>query len=137
MARSASTLRVLKHGLSSLSTLGRKRRFVAGTGSSSKERNYRRRFFGFVVRLDVCKIESERRRSFKKNEPQAIGRTKGLTQLATKVYAIVAGPTTPVALKLTPRNVSDAPVGREIFRNLNTKRLKSKSVLMDRAYEGD
>ena len=50
---------------------------------------------------------------------------------------IVAGPTTPVALKLTPGNVGDAPVGREILRNLNVKRLKSKFVLLDRAYEGD
>jgi len=39
-----------------------------------------------------------RRRLFKKNGPQTIGRTKGLTQLATKVYAIGADPTTPVAL---------------------------------------
>ncbi|MBR2002754.1 MAG: IS5 family transposase, partial [Thermoguttaceae bacterium] len=55
----------------------------------------------------------------------------------TKIHAIVAGPTTPVALKLSPGNVGDAPVGREILRNLNVKRLKSKFVLMDRAYEGD
>ncbi|MBP3556349.1 MAG: IS5 family transposase, partial [Thermoguttaceae bacterium] len=73
--------------------------------------------------------------ALKKNGPQAIGRTKG--GRTTKIHAIVAGPTTPVALKLTPGNAGDAPVGREILRNLDVKRLKSKFVLMDRAYEGD
>lgn len=34
-------------------------------------------------------------------------------------------------------NVGDAPVGREILRSIDIKRLKSKFVLMDRAYEGD
>ena len=46
-------------------------------------------------------------------------------------------PTISVALKLAPGNVSDAPVGRKLLRNLDVKRLKSKFILMDRAYEGD
>lgn len=75
--------------------------------------------------------------ALKKNGPQAIGRTKDVKQLATMVRAIVAGPTISVVLKLLLGNVSDAPVGREILRNLDVRRLNSKFVLIDRAYEGD
>ena len=57
----------------------------------------------------------------------------GAKRLATKVRAIVARPTLPVALKLSPGNVGDAPVGRDILRNLDVKRLKPKFVLMVRA----
>ena len=72
-----------------------------------------------------------------KNGSQALRRTKGVKQLATMVRAIVAGPTIPAALKLTPGNVGDEPVGRELLRSLDVKRFKPKFVLMDRANAGD
>ncbi|MBQ7111283.1 MAG: transposase [Thermoguttaceae bacterium] len=50
---------------------------------------------------------------------------------------MVAGPTLPVALKLSPGNVGDAPVGRKLIRSLDVKRLSSKFILMNRAYESD
>ena len=45
----------------------------ASFGGSSKRRTYRRRLFDFIPRLNVCKIESERRQSFKKTGVEANG----------------------------------------------------------------
>ena len=134
MARVAVLLRALEHGLSSLSTLGRKRRFVACAGSPSKRRAYRRRFS--ILALDS---------TFVKASPCAAGALKKRTagDRSDKGWSHDQD-------SRDPRRSDDAGRPKTLAwerqrrarrarnpRSLNVKRLKSKFVLMNRAYEGD
>ncbi|MBR4834970.1 MAG: IS5 family transposase [Thermoguttaceae bacterium] len=71
--------------------------------------------------------------TFVKSSPSAAGALKKRAASdrsdeggrATKIHAIVAGPTTPVALKLSTENAGDAPIGRYFTETLALNDLNS------------
>lgn len=119
-------MRDLEHALASLSTLDRKRYLVACVGSSLKRRIYRRRSFGVVVGLDVCKIESRRVAGALKK------RSVGARTVARPGF-VRSSPERMLSLG----DISRAPVGRKRRRNLDVKRFRFKLVLMELVCEGE
>ncbi|MHB2007267.1 MAG: IS5 family transposase [Acidobacteriaceae bacterium] len=72
--------------------------------------------------------------AFKKNGPQAIGKSRGGWN--TKIHLVAADARTAITFALSPGNAHDAPEGRELLQELGPMP-KGLPMSMDRAYEGD
>jgi transposase len=72
--------------------------------------------------------------SFKKNGPQAIGKSRGGWN--TKIHLVAANARTAIIFCLSPGEAHDAPVGRQLLLELGPLPVEVPLV-MDRAYESD
>src|SRR5580658_4061888 len=77
---------------------------------------------------------SRRNRRFKKNGPQAIGKSRGGWN--TRIHMVAADARTAVVFALSPGNDHDAPHGRALLEELGPVP-EGLPMLMDRAYEGN
>ncbi|MFT3790394.1 MAG: IS5 family transposase [Rudaea sp.] len=89
-----------------------------------------------VVSLDstIVKVHPDGTGAFKKNGPQAIGRSRG--GWTTKVHLAAANERCVLAFALTPGQAGDAPAGRALMQTL-ARPVSRCHLLMDRAYEGN
>jgi hypothetical protein len=72
--------------------------------------------------------------AFKKNGPQAIGRSRG--GWTTKIHLVAANARCALTLALPTGQAGDAPHGRELLKAWTAPATVGK-VIMDRTYEGD
>src|SRR6202789_1598953 len=86
--------------------------------------------FGF----DLGESASRRNRGFKKNGPQAIGKSRGGWN--TKIHLVAADARTAIAFSLSAGHDHDAPHGRALLEELGPMP-GNLPLLMDRAYEGN
>ena len=70
----------------------------------------------------------------KKNDPQAIGKSRG--GWTTKIHMVAANARTAITFTLSPGHAHDAPEGRKLLRKMG-KVPWPMHLLMDGAYEGD
>jgi transposase len=115
-------------------SLGQERRFGPGVcqiaaraDSAYQDRSLQ---FGF----DLGESASRRNRGFKKNGPQAIGKSRGGWN--TKIHLVAANARTAIMFCLSPGQAHDAPVGRQLLLELGPLPVEVPLV-MDRAYESD
>jgi transposase len=67
--------------------------------------------------------------------PQSIGKSRG--GWMTKIHSVVADAKLPIKRRLSPGSASDGPVGQVLLEELPKKICKKKSLLIDKAAEGD
>ena len=89
---------------------------------------------GAVAGFDLGEGSSRRNRRFKKNGPQAIGKSRGGWN--TKIHLVAADDRTVIAFALSPGNDHDAPHGRVLLKELGPMP-EGLPLLMDRAFEGN
>src|SRR6202034_351835 len=77
---------------------------------------------------------SRRNRRFKKNGPQAIGKSR--SGWKTKIHMVAADARTAITFSLSPGHEHDAPHGRALLKELGPMP-EGLPMLMDRAYEGN
>ncbi|WP_155767013.1 IS5 family transposase [Xanthomonas hortorum] len=89
-----------------------------------------------AVSLDSTsvKVHPDGTGAFKKNGPQAVGKSRGGWN--TKIHMVAADARTAITFGLTPGNVHDAPAGRALLEHLRPVE-RPIHLLMDRAYEGN
>ncbi|TKB67513.1 MAG: IS5 family transposase [Nitrospira sp.] len=89
-----------------------------------------------AVALDstIVKVHPDGTGAFKKNGPQALGRSRG--GWTTKIHLVAADARTALTFALSPGQAHDAPEGRTLLHRFG-KRSHPIPLLMDRAYEGD
>ncbi|QRN52046.1 IS5 family transposase [Dyella caseinilytica] len=89
-----------------------------------------------AVSLDstVVKVHPDGTGAFKKNGPQAIGKSRG--GWTTKIHMVAADARTALTFALSPGEAGDAPMGRALLQSLGSID-EPLHVLMDKAYEGD
>ncbi|QDL38640.1 IS5 family transposase [Rhodoferax sediminis] len=89
-----------------------------------------------AVSLDSTsiKVHPDGTGAFKKNGPQAIGKSRGGRN--TKIHLVAADARTAIAFSLSPGQAHDAPEGRALLRRLGGPN-RPVHLLMDRAYEGN
>src|SRR5271170_4769774 len=73
-------------------------------------------------------------RGFKKNGPQAIGKSRG--GWTTKIHLVAANARCALTFALSPGQAGDGPEGRELLRAWKSAP-PDCHLIMDRAYEGD
>ncbi len=73
-------------------------------------------------------------RGFKKNGPQAIGKSRG--GWTTKIHLVAANARCALTLALSPGQTGDGPAGRELLRAWRSVP-PNCHLIMDRAYEGN
>ena len=72
----------------------------------------------------------------KKNGPQSIGRSRG--GLTTKIHLVAANERTALCFSLSSGQAADGPEGRKLLEGWKQAKPETlKSVIMDRAYEGN
>jgi len=124
----------LAHNLHAHEPVGEKRRIEPcvratpiGTDPADQDRSILDRFhFG--------EGSSRWNGSFKKNGPQAIGKSRGGWN--TKIHMVAADDRTAITFALSPGNDHDAPHGRALLQELGPMP-EGLPLLMDRAYEGN
>ncbi|MDM0116811.1 IS5 family transposase [Variovorax sp. J22R133] len=89
-----------------------------------------------AVSLDSTsiKVHPDGTGAFKKNGPQAIGKSRGGWN--TKIHMVAADARTAITFSLSPGQAHDAPEGRALLRRLGGPD-RPIHLLMDRAYEGN
>ncbi|MDO9253336.1 IS5 family transposase [Hydrogenophaga sp.] len=89
-----------------------------------------------AVSLDSTsiKVHPDGTGAFKKNGPQAIGKSRGGWN--TKIHMVAADARTAVTFSLSPGQAHDAPEGRRLLSSLGPTS-RPVHLLMDRAYEGN
>jgi len=87
-----------------------------------------------LYRLHVGEGSSGWNRRFKKNGPQAIGKSRGGWN--TKIHMVAADARTAIVFALSPGHDHDAPHGRALLEELGPMP-EGLPMLMDRAYEGN
>ncbi|MEQ1848740.1 MAG: IS5 family transposase [Nitrospira sp.] len=89
-----------------------------------------------AVALDstIVKVHPDGTGAFKKNGPQAIGRSRG--GWTTKIHLVAANARTALTFALSPGQAHDAPEGRTLLHRFG-QMPRPIHLLMDRAYEGD
>ncbi|MDZ4102874.1 MAG: IS5 family transposase [Hydrogenophaga sp.] len=89
-----------------------------------------------AVSLDSTsiKVHPDGTGAFKKNGPQAIGKSRGGWN--TKIHMVAADARTAITFSLSPGQAHDAPEGRALLRRLGGPD-RPVHLLMDRAYEGN
>ena len=88
----------------------------------------------FALGLDLDESASRRHRGFKKNGPQAIGKSRGGWN--TKIHLVAANARTAIIFCLSPGEAHDAPEGRDLLPELGPMP-EGLPLVMDRAYESD
>ncbi len=124
----------MAHGVHADEPLVEERRAGQGVRGAPEGGRYPREGGGDGAGQHLGEGAPGRHRRFKKNGPQAIGRSRGGWN--TKLHMVAADARTAVIFSLTPGNAHDAPAGRELMRAI-PKECKGACLVMDRAYEGD
>ena len=132
VAWASETVWPLAHDLHAHEPVGEKRRIgpcvratPIGTDRADQDRSILDRFhFG--------EGSSRRNGSFKKNGPQAIGKSRGGWN--TKIHMVAADDRTAITFALSPGNDHDAPHGRALLQELGPMP-EGLPLLMDRAYQ--
>ncbi|WP_230425663.1 IS5 family transposase [Spartinivicinus ruber] len=90
-----------------------------------------------LVSLDstIIQVHPDGTGAFKKNGPQAIGKSRG--GWSTKIHLVAADDQTAVTFSLSPGQAGDAPEGRKLLKRLENCGWEGAHVIMDKAYEGD
>ena len=134
MAWIAQAIRQLAQYLCAHESLGQEgcigsgiRQAAAGANSAHQNRSFQ---FG----LDLGESASRRDWGFKKNGPQAIGKSRGGWN--TKIHLVAANARTAIIFCLSPGEAHDAPVGRQLLLELGPLPVEVP-LAMDRAYESD
>ena len=70
-----------------------------------------------------------------KKGQQSIGKSRG--GWTTKIHSVVADVKLPIRRRLSPGSAADDPVGQQLMEEIPKGIRKGKSLLMDKAYEGD
>ena len=134
VARASKTIWPMAHDLYAHEPVGEKRRIgprlwatANGTDRSDQDR-------GILDRFHFGEGSSRWNGSFKKNGPQAIGKSRGGWN--TKIHMVAADARTAIVFALSPGGDHDAPHGRALLEELGSMP-EGLPLLMDRAYEGD
>ena len=87
------------------------------------------------VSLDstIIKVHPDGTGALKSSGPQSIGKTCG--GWTTKIHMLAVDDKTSLDFSLSCGQAHDAPEGRKLLEQLNTKNLDGVPVIMDRAYE--
>ncbi|WP_420236869.1 IS5 family transposase [Telmatobacter bradus] len=88
----------------------------------------------FSLDSTSIKVHPDGTGAFKKNGPQAIGKSRGGWN--TKIHMVAANARTAVVFALSPGNAHDAPEGRALLEDLGPMP-EGLPMLMDKAYEGN
>ncbi|HEV2322603.1 MAG TPA: IS5 family transposase [Terracidiphilus sp.] len=88
----------------------------------------------FSLDSTIVKVHPDGTGAFKKNGPQAIGKSRG--GWTTKIHLVAANARTAITLALSPGNAHDAPCGRQLLLDLGPMP-EGLPMIMDKAYEGD
>ncbi|MGA9127771.1 MAG: IS5 family transposase [Terracidiphilus sp.] len=88
----------------------------------------------FSLDSTSVKVHPDGTGAFKKNGPQAIGKSRGGWN--TKIHMVAADARTAVVFALSPGNAHDAPEGRSLLEQLGPMP-EGLPMLMDKAYEGN
>ncbi|MDE3148851.1 MAG: IS5 family transposase [Acidobacteriota bacterium] len=88
----------------------------------------------FSLDSTSIKVHPDGTGAFKKNGPQAIGKSRGGWN--TKIHMVAADARTAVVFALSPGNAHDAPEGRTLLEELGPMP-EGLPMLMDKAYEGN
>ena len=88
----------------------------------------------FALDSTSVKVHPDGTGAFKKNGPQAIGKSRGGWN--TKIHMVAADARTAIVFTLSPGGDHDAPHGRALLEELGSMP-EGLPLLMDRAYEGD
>jgi hypothetical protein len=98
--------------------------------------NYSRQGRGCLPRQHLNQGTSRRHRGFKKNGPQALGRSRG--GLTTKIHLVAANERTALCFRLSAGQAGDGPEGRQRLTGWSIRKPPGlRAMAMDRAYEGD
>ena len=96
------------------------------------EQIVRIRIEAFSLDSTSVKVHPGRNRRFKKNGPQAIGKSRGGWN--TKIHMVAADARTAIVFALSPGHDHDAPHGRALLEELGPMP-EGLPMVMDRAYE--
>ncbi|MEP6717172.1 MAG: IS5 family transposase [Terriglobia bacterium] len=88
----------------------------------------------FSLDSTSVKVHPDGTGAFKKNGPQAIGKSRGGWN--TKIHMVAADARTAIVFALSPGNDHDVPHGRALLEELGPMP-EGLPMLMDRAYEGN
>jgi len=134
VARIAAPVRPLAQYLCAHESLGQEgcvgsgvRKIATRADSAAQDRSLQ---FG----LDVGKGTPRRDGGYKKNGPQAIGKSRGGWN--TQIHLLAANARTAIIFCLSPGEAHDAPVGRQLLLERGPLPVEVPLV-MDRAYESD
>ena len=98
------------------------------------EQIVRIRIEAFSLDSTSVKVHPDGTGAFKKNGPQAIGKSRGGWN--TKIHMVAADTRTAIVFALSPGHEHDAPHGRALLEELGPMP-EGLPLLMDRAYEGN
>ncbi|HEY2468787.1 MAG TPA: IS5 family transposase [Terracidiphilus sp.] len=96
------------------------------------EQIVRIRIEAFALDSTSVKVHPDGTGAFKKNGPQAVGKSRG--GWTTKIHLVAANARTAITFALSPGNAHDAPQGRALLEELGPMP-EGLPLLMDKAYE--
>jgi len=134
VARIAPPVRQLAQHLCAHESLGQERRSGSGVRQVATGADIAHQDRGIQFGLDLGEGTPGRHWGFKKNGPQAVGKSRGGWN--TKIHLVAANARTAIIFCLSPGEAHDAPVGRQLLLELGPMPVEVPLV-MDRAYESD
>ena len=134
VARIAAPVRQLAQYLCTHESLGQEGRAGSGVRQVATRADSATQDRSLQLGLDLGESASRRDWGFKKNGPQAIGKSRGGWN--TKIHLVAANARTAIIFCLSPGEAHDAPVGRQLLLELGPLPVEVPLV-MDRAYESD
>ncbi len=132
MARTAQTLRQLAHDLRAHEPLAQSGVLDKVFEQLQREQMMRIKIEAISLDSASVKVHPDGTGAFKKNGPQAIGKSRG--GWTTNIHLVAANARTAVTLALSPGQAHDTPRGRELLRRLS-RLPEGLPVLMDGAYQ--
>ena len=135
VAQASRLPRSLAHGLHPDAGVGEKRSAPTGVHRLATGANHPSENRGGVSGQHLGQSASRRHRSFKKNGPQAIGRSRG--GLTTKIHLVAGDERTALCFSLSAGQCADGPEGRKLLSGWELRPATLRAIIMDRAYEGD
>src|ERR1700722_5081291 len=126
VARSASAVWSMAHGVHTFLALATQRRLATGR-ACARRRNGNR---AHPHRCDHCESAPAFGRGIKKGGPQALGRSRG--GLSTKLHVAVDATGRPLRLIITEGQVADISCANELMEHL-----RAKAVIADKGYDAD
>src|ERR1035437_8163080 len=134
VAWTSETIWPLAHDLYAHEPVGQKRRIGRRVRTTATGADWARPDRSVFSGLHFGESSSGWNRRFKKNGPQAIGKSRGGWN--TKIHMVAADARTAIAFALYPGHDHDAPHGRALLEELGPMP-EGLPLLMDRAYEGN
>ena len=134
MARIAQAIWQLAQYLCAHESLGQEGRVGSGVRQAAARADSAAQDRGLQFGFDLGEGASRWDWGFKKNGPQAIGKSRGGWN--TKIHLVAANARTAIIFCLSPGEAHDAPVGRQLLLELGPLPVEVP-LAMDRAYESD